>query len=180
MKKITFLVALMMFCNLIYEQDKDRLYSIEKDEVKYSISSMNIEIISYTIRNSSNDLIILWFDKDSIRDIDLKTRLYFHKTKGDISLFGMIADPNLKVLSFDYILFHSFFKVIKENDTFLIQFLCDSPLKEEQRKRVENFINKYLTVVPSDYLVKSTNNYDRYKDVDFKHPSIVIPINVLD
>ncbi|MPL99084.1 hypothetical protein SDC9_45299 [bioreactor metagenome] len=180
MKKFIFLVTLIMFCNLIFGQDKDGLYSIEKNEIKYSIGSKNIEIISYTIRNLSNDLIILWFDKDSIRDIELKTRLYFHKKKGDISLFGMITDPNLRILSFDYILFYSFFKVIKENDTFSIQFLCDSLLKEEQIKRMEDFINKYLTVVPSDYLIKSTNNYNIYKSIDFKCSSIIIPINILD
>lgn len=120
---------------------------IEKDLLKpYST-------ISYTIKNASDNIVWLWFERNKNLSEERYIKDYFFQMKGDLNLFHLLTDANI-TFSNDYnpTLFYTFLKIIEPQDSFTIQLTFSGENSELTKERIFNSLDKHIIIASNEKL----------------------------
>ena len=142
----------LMFCLLFFASINSVAQKISETRYTYHIfnTGSEYEIIQCSIYNSTNEKMLLWFEKDmTIQEMPAKDKVkkYFFSVKGDFSLVNIISEYGSTLTGFKTELFHTFYKIIEPKKIFLIQVICEVP---NNNKDVAELLKKItITVTPS-------------------------------
>jgi hypothetical protein len=159
-------------------QIKDK-FTIKQEIIQYSIDSIFYSNVVYTVHNTSDSSIWLWFEKDSELSENQKMKEYFFKNKGDLNLFHLLVDTNMNFINdFFPVLFYTFLKYIRPDDSFIIQICFSEKLSDTKRNAIDKYLRGHLIISSNTELyryIKLPNFEQLNQEVFYKENSIVLP-----
>lgn len=183
------LVILFCFTPLILWCQNQYDFTIQKEIAHYSVelkkdTFTTYSTVVYTIYNTSDSLIWLWFEKNDKLSEERKLKEYFFKTKGNLSLFHVLTDANI-VFSNDFhpSLFYGFLKVINPQDSFSIHVTFTGEEPEKKIEDIYNYLEKHLVLVSDEKLKKHVGlpNIEHLNQaVFYKNNFIALPTELID
>lgn len=104
----------------------DKGYIIEKEESEYYINRKDRYVTTYTVCNKTDDILWMWFKKDttlSRKEEFGKYFLYYENEESDFTLSQLGFDAN--VAGFESGVFTGFIKKIQPHQHFTVQIIRD-------------------------------------------------------
>lgn len=178
--KIKFIISILLIPFTIICQINDRI-AIKRETIHYSIDTISYSNVKYTVQNTSDCVIWLWF-KENSEPVEIKeVKNYFYKSIGDLNLIHLLTDANVSFTS-DYspVLFHTFLKYIRPNDCFTIQIYYSKELTNSKRNVIFKYLEKHLVVISDTKLHRYIDlpNFEQLNHgVFYKGNSIILPSN---
>ena len=179
-------LILVLFCPFIAYCQISTDIVISKNLVEYEIIdeqgiSSQFSNLVYTINNSSDSIIWLWFEEKKELSEERKLKDYFFRNKEDVSLFHLLTDANVTFpKEFSPTLFYSFLKYIRPNDTFTIQICFSQKLSDANKEAIYKYLEEHLVIISDTKLhryIKLSNFEQLNQEVFYKEYSIVLPVD---
>ena len=108
-----------LFSILFFGRGRIRGQQIQQNKDYYVLQGDTAFMATYTIRNTSENSLFLWFDLDKKQTTQ---KDYFYTIKGDYSLLSILNDENFVNKQFD-VINSSFIKQIKQKEKFVVSVL---------------------------------------------------------
>ena len=109
----------------------------------YVVDNEKLKVCEVMIKNRSNEDYVVWFEKQSTIGLNEKEKiqLYFFKVKEDFNFYNLIVEKlptNQQVILFD-----TFLKKIKTNETFTVKVSG----KNINKWKMEKFILEHMVLI---------------------------------
>ena len=155
--------------NYLISQNISDNFNINYTNYNYILNDKRITVCEITIKNSSKNEYIFWFDDNDIRnyDDDHKIYSYFFKQKGDFNLFELIKE-NLLINKPPH-LYKSFLKNIKREEMFTIRIIGENITAE----MCKVFIDKHFVFFKKVELLNYLKLDEKYLPF-FKNENLIL------
>lgn len=143
------------------------------EKIDYRLKDDNITIIRYTLKNTYNENLLIWYDSKNTTVSKKIIKDFFLKTKGDTNLYQIFFEANISCVDTDAML--NFIKLLTPQETFTMYFYTNN----------EEFVNNYvdhLLFAPETYIDQVLPNFsNRLNNVLlYKNDFIFFPCDYLN
>lgn len=171
------IVGLLLFFEILSCQSIKEV-AFDFDIYEYKINDYTVNVCLIKIVNESDDNLVLWLDKNSIKGMTNKQKIqrYFLKSKGDFSFYNLLTERLIKEGS--PMVFGTFLVQLNKEDDFLIRIVSENLDGKRLKEKCQEFIDEHLVFVPKKELLsilQLDNSFFHW----FDYPSIEIPFKHL-
>lgn len=158
MKKIT-MVLILFYILVLSCFSQDILF--KKKSFIYEANTLKYKVISYEVKNKSDNTIIFWLQKNNNSDDEkYKIRNYFfNRYENDFCFADLInGEMNIK---YDPILYYTFIKQLSPNESFIFIFFSDHKyfiLEEEFTFVKKESLKSFFSLNSLDFFLYKKNN----------------------
>ncbi len=180
--KIKFLVIILLFsvqlggCQVLNKANIKLNINYIND---YLVDSVTYSIFSFNIENICSDKLLIWFDKNDLRNFNYarKIRSYFlNRRKGDFTLLELINENLLK----DNIpvIYETFLKELDINEKFTVLIFLKGKFDKSETEVCNLFIEKNTAIIPVKEINRFVNS-EKLKKFFYKGQSLVLDFETL-
>lgn len=170
------LISLLLFSSVqIFARiHRDENYVIKKDKSEYYINRTDRYVTTYTICNKTDDVLWMWFKKDTTLSREEEFRKYFlyhERDKSDFSLSQLGFDGNVE--DFKSGVFTSFIKRIQPHQHFTVQIIRDYQIQDSV-SCLSDFSEKHIALYTEEEILKYRDGINGMNEYIFYKPNSIV------
>lgn len=153
-------------------------FVVRIDSVNFESGTDTVEQRLYTIQNTDDQPLWIWFDDNDMKDDSILIRRHFLKRKGEVNLLFWSTDPNILQYVWESTMpsLQLFVKYLKRDDSFTIVFYND---KRKAHRLSNTKIEQIVKVFYDNEIRKYVDNNLNVKMIDYPYNVIVLPESII-